>query len=77
MKVAQRDELLARLEERSLNIWKILERLEDHQIKQNGLLEHCAKTMVRNSTWITAFKWIVSISLPIIVLLVTRLYGLW
>ena len=77
MKTAQRDELLSRLEERSCNIWRVVERLEDSQIKQNGLIQDNIKKTTRNSTWLVALRWIVSISLPIIVLLVTHLYGLW
>ncbi|KKL48932.1 hypothetical protein LCGC14_2320590 [marine sediment metagenome] len=36
MKPAERDQLLARLDERSLNTWHTVEKIEQHQVIQNG-----------------------------------------
>ena len=36
MKPADRDQLLARLDERSLNTWYTVEKIEQHQVTQNG-----------------------------------------
>jgi len=77
MKASERDDLLIRLDERSESIMRELQSLNEHQVIQNGSIEELIGRTSRNSTWITAFKWIVSITLPIIVILLTHLYGLW
>ena len=38
MKTIERDELLTRIDERSNNIWRVVEALEKHQAEQNGYI---------------------------------------
>lgn len=77
MKAPERDNLLIRLDERVASIIRELKDQSKHQVEQNGYIKETIEKTARNSTWITAFKWIVSITIPAIILLVTHLYGVW
>ena len=46
MKVTERDEILIRLDERSVNTWRLVEKMEKHQIEQNN---HIAKNFIATS----------------------------
>ncbi len=52
MKPAERDELLARLDERTANIWNAVEKLEKHQETQNGHILETFTRSSKNSLWI-------------------------
>jgi len=77
MKASERDNLLIRLDERSRNTWHTVERLEKHQSEQNGFIQDTINRTTANTTWIKAFKWLIYIGVPAVVLLITHSYGLW
>ena len=52
MKPEERDKLLSRLDERTANIWKSIEKLEKHQETQNGHILETFTRSSRNSLWI-------------------------
>ena len=58
MKPLVRDELLARLDERTSNIWCVVEDIKTHTIEQNGFIMESITLSKSNKTWITVFKWI-------------------
>ena len=55
MKPQERDELLIRIEERTCNIWRSVEKLEKHNAEQNGFISNLLKDVASNKT---AIKWI-------------------
>ena len=50
MNAKDRDEL-SRISERTLNIWRVVEKLEQHQETQNGLILETIKITASNTTW--------------------------
>ncbi len=77
MNAAERDELLIRLEERSRNSWRVLEKLEKHQVAQNSSIETALIRTAKNSIWITVFKWGIGTGLLGGAGWLTNLQGLW
>jgi hypothetical protein len=75
LKASERDSLLIRLEERTCNIWHVLEKIEKHQEAQNGFIQEALVQGAKNNTRIkiisgvggtillTLFGWLVRISL--------------
>ena len=57
MKVAERDELIIRTHEQTLNIWRVVDRMEQHQADQNDHILTALTLSKGNRTWITVFKW--------------------
>lgn len=51
MKTEERDQLLARLDERTRNIWRTLERLEGHAKEQNGYIQELFVISNKNTIW--------------------------
>lgn len=77
MKAEERDQLLARLDERSLNMWRVLEKLEKHSSEQNGyILENFAKTNT-NTTWRRVHTWVIGIMFSVFIAIITRLIEWW
>ena len=84
MKPTERDDLLIRLDERSRNTWVMVEKLEKHQVEQNGLIRDSfdqiannSKQTTKNATWIIAFRWIVGGVGTALAIVLTRLWGVW
>jgi hypothetical protein len=44
-------ELLARIDERTNNIWRVVEKVEQHQVEQNGLMRKTCEKTERNTIW--------------------------
>lgn len=44
-------ELLARIDERTNNIWRTVEAMEKHQLTQNGFIKELFKTCNANTVW--------------------------
>ena len=58
MKTPERDALLARLDERTSNIWKLTEKQEEHLAKINdALMNHAVKIATNRAS----IKWIIKI----------------
>ena len=74
MKQEERDNLLIKLNERSLNTWKYIEDIKNHQVEQNGLLKSMCRSVDINTTWRRAGM---SILGGIVIALITKLRGLW
>ena len=51
------EEKFTRIDERTLNIWRVVEIIERHDVKQNGLLQDAIDIAKGNRIWITVFKW--------------------
>jgi len=45
MKASERDDVLARLDERTNNIWRSVEKLEAHAAETNGSIRDCIKNV--------------------------------
>ena len=76
MNTKDREEL-AKMSERTLNIWKVVEKLEKHQETQNGIILELVKSVARFTVW---RKVIVSTGGMIILAigsLWTKFQGLW
>lgn len=73
----QRDELLIRLDERTRNIWHVLEKLEWHQEEQNGFIKEALVASAKNTMWrkitITIFTGITTV----IGILFSKFQGWW
>lgn len=84
MKPPERDDLLIRLDERSRNIWIVVEKLEKHQVEQNGLIRDSfdqiasnSKQTAKNTTWGIAFRWIIGGIGTALAISLTHLWGIW
>lgn len=77
MKVIERDDLLGRLDERTLNIWKTLEELKEQQIKQNGFIRENNDRSIKNAAWVIAFRWIIGGIGAALTIGLTHLWELW
>ena len=51
MKQGERDDLLIKLSERSLNTWRLIEKLEKHAAEQNGYIRENFMATSRNTIW--------------------------
>ena len=51
MKASERDRLLIRLEERSSNTWRLIEKLERHAAEQNGYIRENFMATSKNTIW--------------------------
>ena len=65
-----RDDLLARLDERSRNTYRLVEKIN------NTVSEH-TKNIQRNTTWINAFKWVISVIVTGVAVGLSKLQGWW
>lgn len=77
MKQEQRDELLGRLDERTLNIWRVIGEIEKHQAEQNGLIRDTICQTTKNTTWIKAYRWIIGGIGTALAIGLTHLWELW
>lgn len=73
----QYEDLIVRLDERSLNTYHELTELKNHIIEQNGLIRDTVFQTTKNTTWIKAFRWISGITISALAIIITRLLGLW
>lgn len=69
----ENDELLARMDERSLNTYKLMEKLEHHQEEQNGNIQ---ETLLRTKTN-RIFIGIGGIGIMLMITWLASLQGLW
>lgn len=70
-------EKFTRIDERTLNIWRVVESLETHNIEQNGLLRDVLKVANGNRTWITVFKWGGGFVVTALIAFGLRVAGAW
>jgi len=61
VKPIERDDLLIRLDERTNNIWRIVEALETHNREQNGYIKQAIETCNKNTVWRKAMTGIISV----------------
>lgn len=73
MKPTERDALLVRLDERSVNTWNMMEKQETHLNKINGSVQKCLGDIASNKTnirniWkvIGGFATLLAIAIPIL-----------
>lgn len=66
MKPTERDELLVRIDERSRNIWRVVEQLETHQAEQNGYIKENLESTIKNTSWRKTDKWLLGILFTLI-----------
>ena len=71
MKASERDDLLVRLDERTNNIWRTVEKMEDHVEKQNGFILTCLTRSAVNSRVIKIISSLGGAAIA------TKLSGLW
>ena len=50
-----------RLDERSLNMWHVLERLEKHQAEQNGYIRENFAATNKNTAWRKIHSWVMGV----------------
>lgn len=60
-------EWLSRIDERTLNIWRVVEKMEAHAEEQNGYIRDNLKATSSNTTWRRALLWIIPISFTLII----------
>lgn len=77
MKAKDRDDLLARLDERSLNTWRVVEKIESHQAEQNSGIQQALLYCQKNSVWINTFKWAIGIIVTGFMVLFSKIQGWW
>ena len=70
MKPQQRDELLARLDERSLNTWHLVEKIDKRTLDTD-------RQCTRNTTWINTFKWTIGLLVTGVIAGITKLVDWW
>ena len=59
LKPEERDVLLIKLDERSQNTWRAIDRIENHLASQNGQLLQLVKECSQNSGWRSVSKWMI------------------
>ena len=57
VKTKDRNDLLVRLDEKTANIWRLVEKIEAHQVSQNGLIEKATALSRRNGIWINVLRY--------------------
>ena len=61
MKQEERDDLLIRVSERTLNIWHTIEKIEQHAAAQNGSITDLIRECSSNTSWRKTSKWIIGV----------------
>jgi len=69
--------LMTRIDERTQNIWRSVEKLEKHQAEQNGFILQNMKSIAKNTTWVYVLKWILGASIAGIISWLAHLEGLF
>ena len=77
LKPDQRDNLLLRLDERSVNTYHLMEKLERHQEEQNGYIRENMKLSNRNAVYIKVIWIIGGTSIITFIGWLARIQGLW
>jgi len=73
MRQEDRDRLI-RVDERTNNIWRVVEALNKHQSEQNGFIKEALIASARNTAWRKAMVTIFSLTIGAVI---TKLQGLW
>jgi len=60
-------EWLSKIDERTLNIWRVVEKIEKHAEEQNGYIRQNLGATNKNTAWRKAFCWIAP---PLVTLLI-------
>ena len=76
MKPAERDDLLIRLDERTNNIWRVVETLEAHQADQNGFIRENTIATAKNTSWRKTSKWLLGIGFTVLIATVGIILGI-
>ena len=77
LKVLERDELLIRLDERTRNIWKLVEKLETHQAEANGFIKDNLIRSSSNRTWINVLRWTIGGLITALGVMWSKFQGWW
>ena len=70
MKPNERDELLGRLDERTSNTWRLVEKIDKRTLETD-------KRSIRNSTWVNTFKWTIGLLVTGVIAGITKLVDWW
>jgi len=70
-------DLLMRIDERTRNIWRSVEKLEKHQLEANGYIKENIKQTANNTAWISAMRWVIGLLAAGVITWLTHLQGLW
>ena len=70
MNTKDRDALWARLDERSLNTWRLVEKIDIRTMETS-------KRSISNSVWIAAIRWVIVSFVTIVLAWMSRLQGWW
>jgi len=70
-------DFITRIDERTLNIWRVVEKLEIHQSEANGYSRQNMENTAKNTTWISALRWVIGIAIAAMVGWLGRLEGWW
>ncbi len=78
LKPKDREELIIRTNEAVHNIWRIVEKVEQHQRAQNNSIAEALQIGYSNRAWGKIMKWVIGgIVLIAIALVTTHAQGLW
>ena len=78
LKPKEREELIIRTNETVRNIWRVAEKLEWHQEKQNSNIAEALRMCYSNLAWSKALRWVIGgIIIFGIALVTTHMQGLW
>ena len=77
MKQPERDEILIRVSERTLNIWRVVEKLERQKEQQNGFILENMKRGSRNSAYIKSIIGVGSTVIATFIGWLAKIQGLW
>ena len=69
--------IVSRLDERSLNTWRAVEKIEKHLEAQNGAIQNCIIENGKNKIWRDTSKWLIGGLFSAIIIIFTKLSGLW
>jgi hypothetical protein len=67
-------DLLIKISERTLNMWRYMEEIRDHQAEQNGLIKEMCREVDKNTSF---RKGATAVLVGLIVVVITKSAGLW
>lgn len=77
MNKEEQDLLWARLDERTANIWRVVEQLEKHNAEQNGFIQEALIRTKTNRIWIRLIIGTGSTLILVATAILTKIGGLW
>ena len=68
------EDSIIRIDERTLNIWRTLEKVERHQAAQNGKLDEFCLQVNRNTVWRRVIVSVLGVGFPVLVTVLVLLF---